>query len=108
MLPIIFFLLQGIVLPNFDDLHYCFLTEVIGMPKYTYDFLNVITYVACVIFTAIYNQCFAWVQVHVLILVSLLLILVMTTLMLINATRLNLEWGISDIWINALIFFFGT
>jgi hypothetical protein len=32
----------------------------------------------------------------------------MTSLMLINVLRVNLEWGISDELINAFIFFFGT
>jgi len=32
----------------------------------------------------------------------------MTSLMLINALRLNLEWGISDAVINGAIFFLGT
>jgi hypothetical protein len=41
--PLIFFFIQGILLPNFDDLHYVFLVETVGMPKYEYDFLNTIT-----------------------------------------------------------------
>ena len=44
-LPLIFFFVQGILLPNFDDLHYVFLTGTCGMSKATYDFLNVLTYV---------------------------------------------------------------
>lgn len=32
----------------------------------------------------------------------------MTSLMVINATRMNLKWGISDELINGVIFFIGT
>ena len=57
-LPITFFLIQGILIPNFDDLHYMFLTEVVGLPKYEYDFLNIITYVGILFFIVLHNQCF--------------------------------------------------
>ena len=44
----------------------------------------------------------------ILILASLIMTLFNTTLLLINATRLNIEWGISDEVINGFIFFFGS
>ena len=55
-LPLAFLLLQGILLPNFDDLQLTFLVETIGIPKYEYDFLNTITYVAILFFVYIYNR----------------------------------------------------
>ena len=57
-LSLLFFLIQGVLIPNFDDLQYVFLTDTDGqvrMPKYECDFLNVITYVAIIIFTCTYN-----------------------------------------------------
>lgn len=45
-------------MPNFDDLHYVFLTEEngkVGMPKYVYDYLNIITYVSIIFFTILFN-----------------------------------------------------
>lgn len=108
-LPIIFLFIQGILLPNFDDLHYVFLVETVGMPKYECDFLNTITYGAILIFIFLYNQFLTKVQAWIMVLVSLILILIMTLLMLANATRTNTEsWGMSDEAINALIFFLGT
>lgn len=53
-LPLVFFLIVGVALPNFDDLHYVFLTEKAGMEKSTYDFLNALTYVGIVFFTFLY------------------------------------------------------
>lgn len=107
-LPLIFFIIQGVLIPNFDDLHYVFIIEVIGMTKFEYDFLNTITYAAMLIFICIYNFALTGIQVWKLVLTSLLLFLFMTTLMLINALRLNADYGVSDSVINAFIFFFGT
>ena len=79
------------------------------MPKYEYDFLNTITYVSILFFIFLYNQCLTSVQAWIMVLVSLLLILIMTLLMLANATRMNTEsWGVSDEVINAFIFLLGT
>ena len=55
LLPMGFFFIQGLLLPNFDDLHYMFLTEIIGMPKYEYDFLNIIAYISIFMTTIAYN-----------------------------------------------------
>lgn len=101
-------MIQGVIVPNFDDLHYIFLTETAGMSKSTYDFLNIIAYVGIVFFTVLYNQCFPRAQVWVLILVSLSLFILMTSLMLVNAYRINIDYGISDEVINGFIFFLGT
>jgi hypothetical protein len=43
-----------------------------------------------------------------MMLISLVLFLIMTSLMLYNATRMNVEQGISDVALNAVIFFLGT
>lgn len=56
-LSLTFFIIQGILIPNFDDLHYIFLIEVVNMPKYEYDFLNTITYATIIVFAVIYNLC---------------------------------------------------
>jgi hypothetical protein len=48
------------------------------------------------------------VNVRYLVIVSLSLFIIMTSLMVINAARLNIKWGISDELINGVIFFIGT
>jgi hypothetical protein len=48
------------------------------------------------------------VNVRYLVVISLSLFIIMTSLMVINATRMNLKWGISDELINGIIFFIGT
>lgn len=107
-LPIVFFLVQGILIPNFDDIHYDFLTDHAGMSKSTYDYLNIILYVSILLIIYLVNQCFNNTQIWILVLVSLCLFVIMTSLMLVNALRINEENGVSDAVINGFIFFLGT
>lgn len=99
---------MGIFLPNFDDLHYVFLTSTCHMEKYIYDFLNSLTFTTMIALSFIYNACLQRTQAWLLTLVSLFLFIVMTSLMLVNALRLNIEIGVSDeVW-NVFIFLLGT
>jgi ABC-type protease/lipase transport system fused ATPase/permease subunit len=95
-------------MPNFDDLHYIFLTTTCEMEKYTYDFLNILTYVSILFFIVLYNQCLTKVEMWKLVMVSMSLFFLMTELMLVQALRLNEEAGISDPLMAAFIFIFGT
>ena len=54
-LNLLFFFIIGVFLPNFDDLHYIFLTSLCNVDKYMYDFLNALTFVTLVILAVIYN-----------------------------------------------------
>ena len=56
-LTLLFFFILGILLPNFDDLHYVFLTTTCNMEKYVYDFLNSLTFVSIIGLTFLYNSC---------------------------------------------------
>lgn len=78
-------------MPNFDDLHYVFLTskgheehpydkhEAI-MEKYTYDFLNTIAYISVILVTFLYNRFLTKTQVKYLIFFSQILALASTGL----------------------------
>ena len=58
--------------------------------------------------TFLYSACLMRTEAWLLTLVSLFLFIVMTSLMLVNALRLNLEIGVSDeVW-NVFIFLLGT
>ena len=104
----IFFFLQGIIVPNFDDIHYTFLREELRIKKHTYDFLNACTYFALFIFMSIFNSYFSKTDSWKLVLNSLVLFTIMTLLMLSNATRLNLDLGISDEALNVFVFILST
>ena len=61
-----------------------------------------------IIIAFIYNACLKRTEAWLLTLVSLFLIIVMTSLMLVNALRLNVEMGVNDeVW-NVFIFLLGT
>ena len=53
---LVYFVLQGLLVPNYDDLHYIFLTEKCGLTTYMYDFLNLFTYIGTLALTVAYNQ----------------------------------------------------
>jgi ABC-type protease/lipase transport system fused ATPase/permease subunit len=95
-------------MPNFDDLHYIFLTTTCQMDKYTYDFLNILTYVSILFFITLYNQCLTKVEMWKLIMVSMSLFFLMTVLMLVQALRLNEDVGLNDAIMAAFIFILGT
>ena len=106
-------------MPNYDDLHYIFLTEKCGLKPYMYDYINVVTYIGVLFFTIVYSQRCGQIEVKTLILVQLSLFMVSTVLMLVNSLRLNLQIKqlgaeirvdggfVSDIILNGLSFFLG-
>lgn len=108
LLPILYFLLQGLLMPNLDDIHYIFLTEEAGMEKYTYEYLNCAAYVSVVVFICLYGAYFSKTQVWLMIEISLALFLIMTGLMLVVALRLNQQWGISEEVMTGAYFVLGT
>ena len=66
----LFFFIQGLIIPNLDDIHYFFLTHDAGMPRFEYNFLNIIVYISVIIVTILYNSYFDKTQVWIMILVS--------------------------------------
>ena len=78
------------------------------MDKYVYYFLNTLTFVTKLILSIVYKACLTKVEAWHLVLVSLFLFIVMTSLMLVNALRLNLEMGIPDEGWNVFVFLLGT
>jgi hypothetical protein len=113
-LCLLYFWLQGLFVPNFDDLHYIFLTEKCGMKKYMYDFLNVLSYVGTIFFTIMYNKYLSGVQVRYLILTQLIFFFISNILVLFNSLRLNTtifpqyHSTTSDIVLNSFNFFIAT
>lgn len=117
-LSLLYFGMQGLLVPNFDDLHYIFLTEKCGMKKFMYDFLNVFSYIGTIFFTVLYNKYLFNCQVRKLIMVQLVLYFISNLLVLCNAFRLNnkvfgnkVSFGgatDSDILLNSVNFFIAT
>ena len=113
-LCLLYFWLQGLLVPNFDDLHYIFLTEKCGMKKFMYDFLNAFSYIGTIFFTVMYSKYLSRVQVRTLILCQLVLFFLSNILVLINSLRINTKLfpayssTTSDIAINSANFFIAS
>lgn len=113
-LCLLYFWLQGLFVPNFDDLHYIFLTEKCGMKKFMYDFLNVFSYVGTIFFTMMYNKYLSRMQARTLILFQLIFFFISNLLVLVNSLRLNTKMfpqyhsTTADIALNSVNFFIAT
>ena len=51
-----YFVLQGLLVPNFDDMHFVFLTERCNISNYMYDFLNLWTFAGQFCLCIAFNQ----------------------------------------------------
>ena len=103
-------------MPNFEDLHYVFLTEKVQMSTYMYDFLNLFAYVGVMLLTVVYNRYLSKMEVKTLIQWQLYIMLGVNCLQMANSLRWNavyfkdatiLENNASDVLINSICFLFG-
>ena len=104
--PLIFFIMMGLVIPTYDNIHYYFLLNTCGMSPSEYDLLSILNYVGIVIGTIIYLQLLRQVEVWKLIFASLVIRVVITVATLVNVLRINLRWGITDMQVNMVLIFF--
>ena len=103
----IFFFATGFIIPNYDDIVYYFLLNDCKITQDQYAYLNMSQSVGIILGLAMYVSCLKSVEVWKLILASLFFNLVVNTLQYGNFMRINLEYGISDIPINAVIMLLG-
>jgi hypothetical protein len=94
--PLIFFVLMGLVIPTYDNIHYYFLLNTCGMTTSEYDLLSILNYVGIAFGTLLYLKVLRQVEVWKLIFASLVIRVVVTVATLMNVLRMNLKWGITD------------
>lgn len=87
-LCLFYFILQGLLVPNFDDMHYVFLTDKCGITTYMYDFLNILSYAGQFFFCFIYSQWLSTFEVRRLIQYQLVILLFITLLQFEYALRI--------------------
>lgn len=120
-MALLYFVIQGLLVPNYDDLHYIFLTEKCHIQTYMYDALNLLTYIGTLTLTLAFNLYLAkTMNVRDLIQVQLYIVLAVTVLQTFNALRLNERIPgirgvkvlgpnlLSDVLLNSVCFFFGA
>jgi len=101
--PLIFFIMMGITIPTFDNIHYYFLINTCGMTTSEYDLLYTMNFVGIAIGSVIYLNLLRDIEVWKLIFVSLIMRVVLTVATLVNVLRINVRWGISDLEYNLVI-----
>jgi hypothetical protein len=104
--PLTFFIMMGLVIPTYDNIHYYFLLNTCGMSPSEYDLLSILNFVGIVVGTIIYLKFLRKVEVWKLIFTSLVIRVILTVATLINVLRINLRWGITDMQYNMVIIFF--
>jgi hypothetical protein len=104
---LIFFGATGFLVPNYDDITYYFLLNSCKITPDQYAYLNMSQSIGIILGLTIYVNFLKNTEVWKLILASLFLNLVVNTLQYGNIMRMNLEYGFSDIPINALIMLLG-
>lgn len=102
-----FFFVTGFIVPNYDDIVYYFLLNDCKITADQYAYLNMSQSIGIILGLGMYVSCLKSVEVWKLILASLFFNLVVNTLQYANFMRINLEYGVSDIPINAVIMLLG-
>lgn len=115
---LMYFIFQGLIIPNFDDIHYMFLTDKLGISAYMYDWLNCTTYVGTLMMTAFYNVYLSKTyDVKELIQYQLYLILGVTLLQAMNASGYHKKFlpdgeilgnNKADVYLNFVCFLLGS
>jgi len=95
---ILFFVIWGMVVPNYIEFMYFFKLDVVGFSQFTYSMLLLLGAVALTLGIVAYSLWLKGAEMQTLMLAGLLMSLVSTLCDLIFVLRLNLKIGIPDIW----------
>ena len=101
----IFFVMMGLVIPTYDNIHYYFLLNTCGMSTSEYDLLFILNFLGIAIGTVVYLSFLRNVEVWKLIFISLIIRVLVTIATLVNVLRINIRWGISDLQYNLVVVF---
>ena len=91
-----YILLSGLLVPTFDSFQYFFLLDVVGISKFTFSMLTMLTFACFLIGTQLYNKYFQDKEYRHLVMMEAIISLLVAPLTLIFVLRLNLDWGIPD------------
>ena len=106
---IIYLLLSGLLVPNFDSFGYFFLLDVVEVSKFTYSMLTVLTYGCLLVGTVLYNAFFKESEFRSLFVWEVVIKLIfLTPLTFIFIMRVNVDFGIPDIAMMTFVTSAGT
>ena len=91
-----YILLTGLLVPTFDSFQYYFLLDVVGISKFTFSMLTMLTFACFLLGTQLYNKFFKDQEYRHLVMMEAIISLLVGPLTLIFVLRQNLVWGIPD------------
>ena len=96
---ILYLILTGLFVPSFSSFGYYFMLDVIKLSKFTYSMLTVLGFFCILVGTQLYNRYLKDKEYSSLVIWDALISIVMAPLTYILILRINVEWGIPDIWL---------
>ena len=92
-------MIGGFLVPSFGSFGYYFMLDVVKISKFTYSMLTVLGFFCLFIGTMIYKRWFKDREYKGLIMMDALISILLAPLSFIFVLRLNLEWGIPDMYL---------
>jgi len=108
-MPLIFFIVTGFMVPNYDDVTYYFLLNFCQISHQQYTYLAMNQSLGVIIGLIVYVKYLKNVEVWKLILASLCFNFLVNTIQYLNFLRINVNYfGIGDLPVNAFIMLVGS
>ena len=95
---ILYLVVGGFLVPSFGSFGYYFMLDVVGISKFTYSMLTVLGFVSLLFGTQMFNKYFKDREWRNLIMLDALISIFIAPLTFIFIFRINLDWGISDMF----------
>ena len=96
---ILYLIIGGFLVPSFGSFGYYFMLDVVKISKFTYSMLTVLGFFCLFIGTLIYKRYFMEKEPKNLIMMDALISILLAPLSFIFILRLNLQWGIPDMFL---------
>ena len=93
---LMYILLSGLLVPTFDSFQYFFLLDVVGISKFTFSMLTMLTFACFLVGTQLYNRFFKEKEYRNLVMMEAIISIFVAPMTLIFVLRLNLLWDIPD------------
>lgn len=95
--PVLFYLLTGLMVPQYSDIWYYFTLEVLQLSKFVLGMLGVVAFITLMIGTALFSKFFADKETRSLLRAGILINFVGAAFGVALALRFNIMIGISDV-----------
>ena len=96
---ILYLIIGGFLVPSFGSFGYYFMLDVVKISKFTYSMLTVLGFFCLFVGTLIYKRFFMEKEYKNLIMMDALISIMLAPLSFIFILRINLEWGIPDMFL---------